>query len=287
MNFMYPLSMYLVITKVFSLEPTKEFNYIHRGLDFGWNNRLVAGSISQPILACEDGIVVARADGYGNTSNKVIYGNYVIIDHGSGWYSVYGHLAKGLKVRTGDKVKKGQQIGNMGNSGYSFGNHLHFELRHGANDRSHVVNPINYLYVENNIVVGSKSNWYNRIKYAKNSPVTPVARNPKVNQLEIRIDDLNVRTKPSIYGDSLGFATKGIYNVLDVGKAGDYQWYEIEQDKWVAYSDKWAVYLPKEDTKVDMWQVTFPPLTKGDYDKVIALAKEIGVEDKLTIVKTQ
>ena len=282
LKFIFPVSIYLTITQGFHLT-----GKIHRGLDFGWNGA-VTGSRSQPIISAEEGVVVTAIDGYGNTPNNRIYGNYVVVSHGSGMWTVYGHLAKGLAVKKGDRVAKGQMLGHMGNSGYSFGNHLHFELRKGANDRSHVVNPMDYLMLENhNIVVSTQSLYYSQIKYRQTSVGTPVARNPKVNQLEIRIDDLNVRTKPSIYGDSLGFATKGIYNVLDVGKAGDYTWYEIEQDKWVAYSDKWAVYLPKEDTKVDMWQVTFPPLTKGDYDKVIALAKEIGVEDKLTIVKTQ
>lgn len=282
LKFIFPVSIYLTITQGFHLT-----GKIHRGLDFGWNSA-VAGSKSQAIVASEAGTVVTAVDGYGNTPNSRIYGNYVIISHGSSKWTVYGHLAKGLKVKVGDKVAKGQTIGFMGNSGYSFGNHLHFELRSGANDREHVVNPMGYLMLENrNIIVSTQSLYYSEIKYRQTSIGTPVARNPKVNQLEIKIDDLNVRTKPSIHGDSLGYATKGIYNILDVGKAGDYTWYEIEKDKWVAYSDKWAVYLPKESSKVDMWQVTFPPLTNGDYQRLVKLAEDIGVKDKLQIVKTQ
>lgn len=283
LNFIFPVSIYLTITQGFHLTGSK----IHRGLDFGWNSA-VAGSKSQPIISAEAGTVVSAVDGYGNTPNNRIYGNYVIISHGDNYFTVYGHLEKGLAVKRGDKVGKGQMLGRMGNSGYSFGNHLHFELRKGANDRSHVVNPMEYLMLENkNIIVSTQSLYYSEIKYRATSIGTPVARNTKVNQLEIKIDDLNVRTKPSIYGDSLGFATKGIYNVSNHAKAGSYIWYEIESGKWVAYSDKWAVYLPKENTKADMWQVTFPPLTKGDYDKLLKLADEIGVADKLTIVKVQ
>lgn len=282
LEFIYPISIYLTITQGYHLT-----GKVHRGLDFGWNSA-VKGSKNQPIISAEAGTVLSAVDGYGNTPNTRIYGNYVIIDHGNKYYTVYGHLEKGLNVKRGDKVSKGQIVGRMGNSGYSFGNHLHFEMRKGANDREHVVNPMNYLMLENhNIIVSTQSLYYDQIKYRDTSVVTPVPRNTKVDQLEILIDDLNVRTKPSVYGDSLGFATKGIYNVLDVGKAGDYTWYEIEKDKWVAYSEKWAIYYPKESPKVPMWQVTFPPLTLGDYNKVLKLADEIGVKDQLTIVKVQ
>ena len=159
-QFIYPVSIYLTITQGFHLT-----GKVHRGLDFGWNSA-VTGSKSQPIISVESGTVISAVDGYGNTPNTRIYGNYVIVDHGSGFYSVYGHLAKGLKVKRGDKVGKGQQLGNMGNSGYSFGNHLHFELRKGANDRNHVVNPMNYLMLENhNIIVSTQSLYYDEIRY--------------------------------------------------------------------------------------------------------------------------
>lgn len=282
LEFIFPVSIYLTITQGFHLT-----GKVHRGLDFGWNGA-VTGSKNQPIIAAEAGTVLSAVDGYGNTPNSRIYGNYVIVNHGGGFYTVYGHLEKGLNVKRGDKVVKGQALGRMGNSGYSFGNHLHFEIRKGANDRAHVVNPMDYCMLENrNVIVSPQSLYYDEIKYRETSIGTPVPRNTKVNQLEILIDNLNVRTRPSIYGDRLGYATKGIYNVHDVAKAGDYTWYEIEEDKWVAYSEKWALYLPKESPSVPMWQVTFPPLTAGDYNKVLKLAEEIGVRDELTIVKVQ
>lgn len=277
LKFIFPVSIYLTITQGFHLT-----GKVHRGLDFGWNSAVV-GSKSQPIISAESGTVISAVDGYGNTPNNRIYGNYVIVDHGSGFYSVYGHLAKGLKVKRGDKVGKGQQLGNMGNSGYSFGNHLHFELRKGANDREHVVNPMDYLMLENhNIIVSTQSLYYDQIKYRQTSIGTPVPRNPDVNQVEVLIDDLNVRTKPSIHGDSLGFATKGIYNVYDVGKAGDFTWYEIEPDKWIAYSDKWAKYYPKRTAQ--LYDVTFR-VTIGDVRSLEQYGKTIGVTPTVVAVK--
>lgn len=61
------------------------------------------------------------------------YGNCVIIKHSNGYFSLYGHMAPGsLLVSEGDNVKQGQQIGTMGTTGNSTGNHLHFEVRTGA-----------------------------------------------------------------------------------------------------------------------------------------------------------
>ena len=277
-RFIFPVSIYLTITQGFHLT-----GKIHRGLDFGWNSA-VAGSRSQPIISAESGTVISAVDGYGNTPNNRIYGNYVIVQHGDGFYSVYGHLAKGLKVKRGDKVSKGQQLGNMGNSGYSFGNHLHFELRKGANDRAHVVNPMNYLMLENhNVIVSTQSLYYDQIKYRQTSIGTPVQRNDAVDQVEVLIEDLNVRTKPSIHGDSLGYATKGIYNIHDVGKAGDYTWYEIEPDRWVAFSEKWARYYPKREA-AQLYSVTFV-VTEGDVRGLQEYGKTIGVTPTVTEIK--
>ncbi len=68
-------------------------------------------------------VIMANTDGKGGG-----YGNYVVVDHGNGFSTLYGHLSNVL-VKVGQTVDKGEQIGNVGNTGRSTGPHLHFECR--------------------------------------------------------------------------------------------------------------------------------------------------------------
>ena len=86
----------------------------HDGID-------IAGlGCGSPVYAANSGTVIQAGWYYG-------YGNCIQISHGNGIVSVYGHL-NSVYVSTGQTVKKGQRIGAMGNTGYSFGCHLHFQL---------------------------------------------------------------------------------------------------------------------------------------------------------------
>lgn len=83
------------------------------------------------VTAHSAGTVVSSATGYGNmqdSSGTLSYGNYVKIRHATGCYTLYAHLEYAA-VRTGASVGRGQALGTMGNSGNSYGSHLHFEYR--------------------------------------------------------------------------------------------------------------------------------------------------------------
>jgi len=99
---------------------------LHAGID-------ITGDRGQPIMAAAAGRVVSVGPQGG-------YGNLVIVDHGHGIQTRYGHLS-GFDVRPGQMVARGQQIARMGSTGRSTGDHLHFEVR--LNDRA--VNPRPFL----------------------------------------------------------------------------------------------------------------------------------------------
>lgn len=265
MNFIYPVSRYLKITQV--------FHSGHLGLDFGWNDGPYDG---QPIVAIEDGAVVGCADGYGNTyPSQKIYGNYVNIKHGDNFWSMYGHLRKGITVKLGQKVKKGDIVGYMGNTGYSKGQHLHFELRIGSNSKSSSRDPMTYLYVEDkNIYVNPDSLWYDRIQYKNPSPVTPVERNSHVAQIEVALDILNCRDGASIKANKLGFVARGYYNVYNIRIADGYTWYEIENGKWCAQVTGVTYYAPQS---VTMYSVLFPAVTRGDKEYLVHVGDELNL----------
>lgn len=262
MNYIYPLSRYIKITQVYWSQ--------HLGLDFGWND---GAYCNQPIVAIEDGVVVGCADGYGNTyPNQRIYGNYVNISHGGGWWSMYGHLLKGICVKNGQSVKKGQVIGFMGSSGYSNGQHLHFELRRGANAKGNSIDPISYLFVEDrSIYVNPNSKEYDQIRYRDTSPVPPVERNTAVDQINVGLAFLNCRNGASTKCERLGFLAEGWYNVYETEEHEGYTWYNIAKDRWCAGVDKVTFYKGSVGTT---YKVLFPYVSQGDRDMLIRVAEE-------------
>ena len=69
------------------------------------------------------------------------YGNYLILDHGFGYKSIYAHLSD-FNVRVGQKVQRGDVIGYVGNTGTSVANHLHYEIKlNGTN-----IDPVNFYF---------------------------------------------------------------------------------------------------------------------------------------------
>ena len=99
----------------------------HCGLD-------IAAPMGTPITACGDGTVI-QAGWYGG------YGNLVIIDHGNGVTTYYGHCSK-IYVTNGDHVTSGEQIAAVGSTGDSTGPHLHLEIRIDGSR----INPQQYFF---------------------------------------------------------------------------------------------------------------------------------------------
>jgi len=102
------------------------YNYSasHPGLDF-------AGRLGDPIYAADSGTVIYAGYSLGAKGAPVGYGQYVVIDHGNGYQTLYAHASQ-LFVRCGQQVSRGAQIAAVGSVGRSTGPHLHFELRLGG-----------------------------------------------------------------------------------------------------------------------------------------------------------
>ena len=107
----------------------------HGAVDFG-----SSGINGQPVYAVADGIV------YTAKALTTSYGNYVIIMHDNGLFTLYAHGQAGsIRVSEGQRVKQGQQIMNVGSTGNSTGPHLHFEVRLSPGTYDCRTNPMNYL----------------------------------------------------------------------------------------------------------------------------------------------
>ncbi len=112
----------------FRTHPIYKTEHFHTGIDF-------SAVIGTEIYATGDG-VVERADDLAQG-----YGNHVVINHGYGYETLYGHMSK-IIAKIGQKVKRGDVIGLVGSSGMSTAPHLHYEVIKNQNK----INPINFFF---------------------------------------------------------------------------------------------------------------------------------------------
>lgn len=199
----------------------------HEGVDYSANGKSI------PIYALDDGEVLY--EGYDNSTGAIIcYIRFPKLDDHVG---LYYHLANTV-INKGDKVTKDTKIGMMGSTGYSTGNHLHFDwfkysdYNKGFYDREY--EDFNeYIFPENRIKV-----------------TAPVERNENINQIRVIVDNLRVRTSSSINSSVIGFVqNRGIYNDLEVCKENDYTWHRIADNQWIADNGEWLEILPITDYK--------------------------------------
>lgn len=109
------------------IHPIYKTRKFHDGMDFN-------GTIGTPIYATGDGVIIQCSSVRG-------YGKKVVIDHGYGYKTVYAHL-NGYNVKKGQKVRRGEVIAFLGNTGSSTGPHIHYEVRKD----NRTVDPINYFF---------------------------------------------------------------------------------------------------------------------------------------------
>lgn len=113
----------------YRISPFTNRRAFHKGID-------IAGRAGSSIYAVNRGIVIF-------SGCKGQYGNAIIIQHGFGFSTLYGHNSINV-VKSGDKVERGQLIGYLGNTGRSTAPHLHYEIRKDGR----CINPRNYLFAK-------------------------------------------------------------------------------------------------------------------------------------------
>ena len=111
------------------IDPIYKTAKFHNGMDFSAN-------IGTPVYATGDGVIKKAGWQSG-------YGKIIIVSHGFGYETWYAHLNK-YDVRVGQKVVRGEVIGEVGNTGKSTGPHLHYEVHL----KGKVVNPVNYYFMD-------------------------------------------------------------------------------------------------------------------------------------------
>jgi murein DD-endopeptidase MepM/ murein hydrolase activator NlpD len=114
----------------YRIHPIYKIPKMHRGIDF-------SAPIGTPVFATGDGVVKTV------TRSARGLGNQIVIDHGSGYTSMYACMDE-LNVRQGAKVKRGDLIGTVGDTGLSVAPHLHYEVHLNGE----AMNPINYFFLE-------------------------------------------------------------------------------------------------------------------------------------------
>ena len=121
-----------IITTYFgpAIEPFTHSMYLHLGIDIG-------DAIGTPLVAAGDGTVVDIE------YQPLGYGKYVLIRHRFGFYTRYAHMSR-IYVYVGERVKQGQVIGLMGDTGLSTGPHVHFEIHLG----NQFIDPMSFMDID-------------------------------------------------------------------------------------------------------------------------------------------
>ena len=196
-------------------EITQGFINGHRGLDLVGPNYTL-----DDIVSYANGTVNMATNGYGNGQGQGVnwaYGNFVKIINDDGTVCLYAHMEY-TSVKVGQRVSKGQVIGRMGNSGNSFGGHLHWEFW-SCNDYYKNIDPSPFL--------------------SPKEIVLPKAVERDKNKRQFQVDyndNLRVRTEPNLKCEVVGILNAGIYNFTEEKDSDGYKWVKLNK-YWCACTD--------------------------------------------------
>lgn len=207
-----------------------KYSPTHHGIDIGWLSKYSKNGKTQ-VVAWANGTVVQCGQITERIGGRKYYPTVVVLKHSMGGktlYTRYWHLVKGsVTVKKGQKVVQGQKLGLRGNTGKSFGVHLHFELKVCPKGTSYKkastpwnrynVNPVPYTFV-------LPSQHFKKGDYKfDNAP-----------KLTVLSDELMVHTSYTESSEIVGTVSLNeSYTVLNEMKRSDGMWYKIGDKKWV------------------------------------------------------
>lgn len=205
-------------------------------------------------------------------------------------------------AKPGLVLSQGAQMGNMGMRGNATGVHCHIEISQSA-DRSWYKNKYGIYHFNNeydtddcyfvdntNIIQGMGGNWRLTSAVPVLPPVTGnVAKDIYKNQIEVKVNNLRVRTSPGLKADVLGHAGVGYFNYYETRDADGYTWFRIADGQWIASNNEWTTVYPA--TSRDKF-INLPPdkideraiydvNTKKKLDKTLKVKKFGGLTYKI------
>ena len=227
------------ITLYFGNQTLNGKPYYHTGIDMVKRTNQL-----DTIIAAEKGKVIKVISNVKERDLEKGYGNYVEIQHGDNTVTKYCHLKYGsIKVKTGQIVDKEQEIGYMGDTGYTFGAHLHFQV---IKDNK-TIDPLPYLQDKKELVP------YDNVEYTKGeytviADVLNVRKGPGKSYNIVRYPDLTENAKQQmakiINYPANGYVKGMKFTALEIKNLTNESWSRTPSG-WVCIYNKDGVYCEK------------------------------------------
>jgi len=207
--------------------------YYHTGIDLvRQTNRLDA------IVAAEKGKVIKVVSNVKGRDTSKGYGNYVELQHGNNMVTKYCHLKYGsIKVKVGQIVSKAQEIGYMGDTGYTFGAHLHFQII----QKGSTVDPLPYLKDQKKITPYSVNN-YTKGNYIVTTEVLNVRKGPGTNYTIVKYVDLTENAKEQMK-ELINYPANGYVKGMEFTAL---ETRNLEGESWARTPSGWACIYNKD-----------------------------------------
>lgn len=195
-------------------------------------------------------------------------------------------------IKEGQIFKRYEPICLEGNDGNATGYHFHISVAKGKfvypgweknSVGNWVINtkaqkPENCFYIDTNFtnIVNARSLKFVNLPLQK--IISPRSKDISKRQIEVFIENLRVRNAPN--GNILGYAVPGIYNIISTVNKDNYDWYQVENGKWIAYDATWATVYEPLSTPKEIYTFVYKAKSTGDYVIKLYQDEELYIKNK-------